>query len=96
MDLTQYTVKKVSDFPQPGCHLPNSPWPGIIKIFSARESFVGDIPAGGWKIVNSVPASLQYWLLRLHEENPNIPVLLRYDLQRYISCTAYFVFALFI
>jgi hypothetical protein len=23
--------------PQPGCHLPNSPWPGIIKLFPARE-----------------------------------------------------------
>jgi hypothetical protein len=27
-----YTVKKGFRFsrPQPGCHLPNSPWPGII------------------------------------------------------------------
>jgi hypothetical protein len=24
--------------PQPGCHKPNSLWPGIIKLFSARES----------------------------------------------------------
>jgi hypothetical protein len=24
--------------PQTGCHLPNSPWPGIIKLFPARES----------------------------------------------------------
>ncbi len=23
---------------QPGCHKPNSPWPGIIKLFPARES----------------------------------------------------------
>ncbi len=30
-----YTVKKSLTFscPQPGCHLPNSPWSGIIKIF---------------------------------------------------------------
>jgi hypothetical protein len=30
--------------PQPGCHEPNSPWPGIIKLFPARESLVSDIP----------------------------------------------------
>ncbi len=23
---------------QPGCHLPNTPWAGIIKLFPARES----------------------------------------------------------
>jgi hypothetical protein len=33
----------------PGCHLPNSPWPGIIKLFQARESLVSDIPAGDGK-----------------------------------------------
>jgi hypothetical protein len=22
--------------PQPGCHLPSSPWPGILKLFPAR------------------------------------------------------------
>jgi hypothetical protein len=27
-------------------------WPGIIKLFPARESFVGDIPAGDGKIDN--------------------------------------------
>jgi len=47
-----YTVKK--GFPysrlQPGCHLPNSPWPGIIKLFPAGE--VGDIPAADGKIEN--------------------------------------------
>ncbi len=31
---SHYTVKKVSDFPQPGCHLQNSPWPGIIKFLN--------------------------------------------------------------
>jgi hypothetical protein len=36
-----------------------------------------------------------YWLLRLHEEKLNVPVLLRYDLQRYpvllkcLSCIAF-------
>jgi hypothetical protein len=38
--------------PQPGCHLPNSPWPGIIKLFPARESLVSDIAAGDGKIAN--------------------------------------------
>ena len=28
--------------PQPGCHLPNSPWQGITQIFPARESLVSD------------------------------------------------------
>ncbi len=47
-----YSVKKVSRFfhPQPGCHLPNSPWPGIMKLFPARESLASDIPAGDGKI----------------------------------------------
>jgi hypothetical protein len=50
-----YTVKKVCDFPVPsqaGCHKPNSPWPGIIKLFPARESLVSDNPAGDGKIAN--------------------------------------------
>jgi hypothetical protein len=38
--------------PQPGCHIPNSPWPGIIKFFRARESLVSDIPAGEGKIAD--------------------------------------------
>ncbi len=43
-----YTVKKGYRFsrPQPGCHQPNSPWPGIIKFFPGRESLVSDIPTG--------------------------------------------------
>jgi hypothetical protein len=50
--------KKVSHFPVhsrdvtyqtlPG----NSPWPGIIKLFPARESLVSDIPAGDGKMAN--------------------------------------------
>ncbi len=49
-----YTVKKVYRFshPQPGCHLPNSHWAGIIKLFPVRESMVSDIPAGDKKIAN--------------------------------------------
>jgi hypothetical protein len=39
-----YTVKEVSDFP--------SIWPGIIKLFPARESLVSDIPAEDRKITN--------------------------------------------
>jgi hypothetical protein len=48
------TVKKGLPFsrPQPGCHLPNSPWTGIIYLFPSRESFVSDIPAGDGKIVH--------------------------------------------
>jgi hypothetical protein len=38
--------------PQPRCHLPNSPWPGIIKIIPARECLISDMPAGDRKIVN--------------------------------------------
>jgi hypothetical protein len=30
----------------------NSPWPGIIKFFPARESLVSDIPAGDGKIAD--------------------------------------------
>ncbi len=47
-----YTVKKVIDFPVPGCHWPNSFWAGIIKLFQARDSLVSDIPAGDGKINN--------------------------------------------
>ena len=32
--------------------MPNSPWPGTIKIFPAREILVSDVPAGDEKIVN--------------------------------------------
>jgi hypothetical protein len=37
----KYTVKKVTVFPvfQLGCHLPNSPWPGIILINPGQEEF---------------------------------------------------------
>ncbi len=43
-----YTVKKGLPLsrPQPGCHLPNSPWRRIILLFPVRESLVSDIPAG--------------------------------------------------
>ncbi len=37
--------------PQLGCHLPNSPWPGIIKIIPARECLISDIPAEDGNIV---------------------------------------------
>ncbi len=33
-------------------HLPHSPWAGIIKLFSPRESLVSDIPARGGNIAN--------------------------------------------
>jgi hypothetical protein len=49
-----YTVKKGYNFfhPQPGYHYPSSPWPGIIKLFPARESLISDIPAGDGKNYN--------------------------------------------
>ncbi len=37
-------------FPSPAGK-PNSLWPGIIKLFPARESLDSDIPAGDRKIV---------------------------------------------
>jgi hypothetical protein len=35
---------------RPGCHLPDSPWSGIIKIFPARGNLVSDIPSGEGKM----------------------------------------------
>jgi hypothetical protein len=51
---TAYTEKKICRFssPQPGYHLPNSPWAGKIKLFPARESLVSDILAGDGRIAN--------------------------------------------
>ncbi len=53
--LLRANVKKFSDFSIPSCdvmHLQNSPWPGIIKLFPARECLVSDIAAGDGKIAN--------------------------------------------
>ncbi len=46
--LRQVHCKKGKPFsrPQPGCHKPNSPRTGIIKLFPPRDSLVGEIPAG--------------------------------------------------
>jgi hypothetical protein len=51
---TQLHSKKGYRFsrPQQGCYLPHSLWPGIIKLFPARESLVSDIPAEDGNIVN--------------------------------------------
>jgi hypothetical protein len=53
-DMMRYTVKKGYRLssPKPGCHLRNSPWAGIIKLFPARESLDSDIPAGDGKMAN--------------------------------------------
>jgi hypothetical protein len=49
----QYTVKKIIVFPVPaGMSLTKLSLAGIIKLFSARESFVSDIPAGDGKNYN--------------------------------------------
>jgi hypothetical protein len=42
--------KKGCDFSIPKRNETNSPWPGIIKLFTAMESLVSDIPAGDGKI----------------------------------------------
>ncbi len=50
--------------PLTGCYKPNSPWPGIINLFLARESLDSDIPTGDgvnnnvfYSVVNEVPGS---------------------------------------
>jgi hypothetical protein len=57
-----YTVKKVYRFsrPQPGCHLQNSPWTEIFKLFPSRQSLVHDTPAGDGKMANLF--FTVYWL----------------------------------
>ncbi len=52
--MNRYTVKKSYWFSrlQPGCHLTNSPWPGIINLFPPRGSLVSDIPSGEGKTAN--------------------------------------------
>ncbi len=54
MHILLYTVKKGSEFPVFNQYVTyqNSPWPGITKLFPARESLVSDIPAGDGKIDN--------------------------------------------
>jgi hypothetical protein len=51
-----HTVKKGYCFfrLQPGCHLPNSPWPGIIKVFPARDSLDNDIRLGTGKTITLI------------------------------------------
>ncbi len=48
MGEEDHTVKKVHWFssPQLGCHWPNSPWPGKILLFPARESLVSGLGNG--------------------------------------------------
>ncbi len=46
---------------QLGCHLSNSPWPGIVKLFPASGSLVSDIPSRDGKTANlfcSVPKDM--------------------------------------
>jgi hypothetical protein len=60
-----FTVKKGYRFfrPQPGCHLPNPPWAGFIKLFPARESLVSNTPTGDGKV-----AKLFYSVVIEHAE----------------------------
>jgi hypothetical protein len=46
---------------QPGCHLPNSPWRGIIKLFPARREFGKGHP--GWGRENGLPFFTVYFIL---------------------------------
>ncbi len=50
---SDYTVKKVSDFPAPSGDVTYPTLPGreIIKLFPSRENLVSGIPAGDGKIV---------------------------------------------
>jgi hypothetical protein len=61
----EYIVKKGWQFsrPQPGCHLLNSPWRGIIKLFPTRERLVSDIPVGDEKIANLFLQCTDYQLI---------------------------------
>ncbi len=80
ISAVHYTVKKVIGFsrPQQGCHLPNSPWPGILKLFSARESLVSDIPAGDGKTGNLFYSVIYFGRLKLvvNKQNKNTCVSL--------------------
>jgi hypothetical protein len=51
------------------CHVPNSPWAGIIKLFSipARESLVSDIPPGDGKIANLFLQCIIHHVIQYHE-----------------------------
>jgi hypothetical protein len=62
---TVLTVKKVKERlkckkglqysrPQPGCHLPNCLWAGIIRFFQLRKILVSVIPAGNGNVSNLV------------------------------------------
>ncbi len=42
----------IFSIPSQGVTLKISPWPGIIKFFSPRESLVSDIPTGDGKITS--------------------------------------------
>jgi hypothetical protein len=55
--------------------LPNSPWPGIIKLFLARESLVNDIPARDG-INDDLFYSVPTFITALKEDGRN-PILLR-------------------
>jgi hypothetical protein len=52
-EMNIHCKKRLTSFrPHTGCHYPNSPWTGKIKLFPARESLVSHIPAGDGKMAN--------------------------------------------
>jgi hypothetical protein len=50
MGVMEICEIRVAVFPFPaGMSLPNSPWPGTIKLFTARESWLVTFPLGTGK-----------------------------------------------
>ncbi len=82
--------------PQPGCHLPNSPWSGIIKLFPARESLVSDIPAGDGKNCNIFySVRLTYLYIGVHHIYPETKFVHTVHMNTYFveTCTCYMTVA---
>jgi hypothetical protein len=57
-----------------GCHLLNSPWPGVIKLIPAREILIIDILAGGTGKPLTLFYSVSYLLLFNDQRSRGIPV----------------------
>jgi hypothetical protein len=64
-----YTVKEGYRFSRPQQVSNQTHLRGIIKFFPARESLVGDIPAGDGKIVNLFLQCMQHTLCNKHLES---------------------------
>ncbi len=100
--IRTHTVKKSSWFSrsQLRCHLLNSPWTGIIKLFPARGSLVNDIPAGDRKMANlfysaddlaAMPGNRKSGLSRLFNAGWNI-----HEYTVYAKCQKSLYFMLYV